>query len=127
MAVTDVDFELKIESGANLVDMEYGLETMTGFSGAIAITADCILSNEVPSKMSYSDNVRAKLMGACLGSYKQDFKLVISDPVKSANLERIGNSVLSELITYFICETMYVEPPALTKKAEKILSKMEKI
>lgn len=127
MAVTDVDFELKIESGANLVDMEYGLETMTGFSGAIAITADCILSNEVPSKMSYSDNVRAKLMGACLGSYKQDFKLVISDPVKSANLERIGNSVLSELITYFICETMYVEPPTLTKKAEKILSKMEKI
>lgn len=51
MAVTDVDFELKIESGANLVDMEYGLETMTGFSGAIAITTDCILSNEVPSKM----------------------------------------------------------------------------
>ncbi len=50
MAVTDVDFELKIESGANLVDMEYGLETMTGFSGAIAITTDCILSKEGANK-----------------------------------------------------------------------------
>lgn len=127
MSASDVDFELKIESGKTLVDMEYGLETMSGFSGAIAITADCILSNEVPSQMNYSANVRAKLMSACLGSYIQDFKLVVSDPVKTAKLAQIGNSVLSELITYFICETMYVEPPALTKKAERLLSKLEKI
>ncbi|EGT5208985.1 hypothetical protein ACOZZ4_004132 [Cronobacter dublinensis] len=127
MSASDVDFELKIDSGKTLVDMEYGLETMSGFSGAIAITADCILSNEVPSQMNYSANVRAKLMSACLGSYIQDFKLVVSDPVKSAKLAQIGNSVLSELITYFICETMYVEPPALTKKAERLLSKLEKI
>ena len=123
----DLDFELKIDSGKTLVDMEYGLETMSGFSGAIAITADCILSNDVPSQMNYSANVRAKLMSACLGSYIQDFKLVVSDPVKAAKLERIGNSVLSELITYFICETMYVEPPTMTKKAETLLAKMEKI
>lgn len=127
MSASDVDFELKIDSGKTLVDMEYGLETMSGFSGAIAITADCILSNEVPSQMNYSANVRAKLMSACLGSYIQDFKLVVSDPVKSAKLAQIGNSVLSELITYFICETMYVEPPALTKKAERLLSELEKI
>ncbi|WP_368893366.1 hypothetical protein [Kluyvera ascorbata] len=127
MSASDVDFELKIDSGKTLVDMEYGLETMSGFSGAIAITADCILSNEVPSQMNYSANVRAKLMSACLGSYIQDFKLVVSDPVKSAKLAQIGNSVLSELITYFICETMYVEPPVLTKKAERVLSKLEKI
>lgn len=127
MPTTDVDFELKIDSGKALVDMEYGLETMSGFSGAIAITADCILSNEVPSQMNYSANVRAKLMSACLGSYIQEFKLVVSEPVKVARLEKIGNSVLSELITYFICETMYVEPPILTKKAELLLAKLEKI
>lgn len=127
MATTDVDFELKIDSGKTLVDMEYGLETMAGFSGAIAITADSILSNEVSPKMSNSDNVRAKLMSACLGSYIQDFKLVINDPVKADRLEKIGKSVLAELITYFICETMYIEPPALTKKAERALSKLEKI
>ena len=33
MSASDVDFELKIDSGKTLVDMEYGLETMSGFQG----------------------------------------------------------------------------------------------
>lgn len=126
-AEAEINFQLKIESGRSLVDMEYALETMWGFSGALSIITDSVLSNHVNPTLSASDQVRAQLMGAYLGSYVQDFKIKVTDPLKVARLKALGNSVVSELIAYFIYESTYTEPPALSKPAEKRLKTLEAI
>jgi len=127
-AEAEINFQLKIESGRSLVDMEYALETMSGFSGALTIITDSVLSNNhVDSKLSASDNVRAQLMNAWTGSYVQNFKIRVSDPLKVDRLKKLGNSVVSELIAYFVYESTYTEPTKLSKAAENRLKKIEPI
>ncbi|WP_145340211.1 hypothetical protein [Pantoea sp. PSNIH1] len=127
-AEAEINFQLKIESGRSLVDMEYALETMSGVSGALTIITDSVLSNNhVDSKLSASDNVRSQLMNAWTGSYVQNFKIRVTDPIKVDRLKKLGNSVVSELIAYFIYESTYTEPGKLSQSAEKRLKNIEKI
>ncbi|MGP6472907.1 hypothetical protein [Rahnella aceris] len=124
-SLPEIDFSLRIDSGTSLVDMDYALETMSGFSAALSIITDSVLSTSVPANRGAADDVRAQLMGAYLGSYVQNFKLRINDAAKIAKLNSLGSSVVSELISYFISESVYIEPAKLSKAAERRLAIIE--
>lgn len=128
MALPDeIDFIVKVESGNNLVDMNYTLDTLKGFSSTIGAVADCTLSNNFKAKSNPADDIRTELLGAVLGSYVQNFRLKVSDPLKAHRLGKMGGSVLSELITYYVNEVLHAEQPILTKKADKYIKKLEPI
>ncbi len=128
MALPDeVDFIVKVESGHNLVDMNYTLDTLKGFSSAIAAVADSTLTNNVKTKSNPADDIRTELLGAVLGSYVQTFRLKISDPLKAHKFKKMGSSVLSELIIYYVNEVLHAEQPILTKKAGEYIEKLEPV
>ncbi|OWS74046.1 hypothetical protein CBW22_16795 [Pantoea sp. VS1] len=128
MALPDeVDFVVKVESGRNLVDMNYTLDTLKGFSTAIGAVADSTLTNNVKARSNPADDIRTELLEAVLGSYVQTFRLKISDPVKAHKFKKMGSSVLSELITYYVNEVLHAEQPILTKKASEYIRKLEPV
>ncbi|AUM03993.1 MULTISPECIES: hypothetical protein [Enterobacter] len=125
----EIDFLLRVESGKSLVDMNYALDTMKGFSSTISAVSEGALSEpeEFKSKSSIADDIRTELLEGFLGSYVQKFRLKINDPVKELKLKRMSNSVLAELITYYVNEVLYAKQPELSKKADKHIKKLEPI
>lgn len=124
---TNMQLQVKICSGDEFVDMEYSLETLKGYSGAITTIAGAIVEKKVPEKLNPADGVRAKLRGAYIGSYIQDFELAITDKQKIIDFNEIGKEVFSEVIAYFLHVACYLEPPQLSVKAENILKDLEGI
>lgn len=123
----EIDFILRVESGKELVDMNYALDTMKGFSSTISAVTEGALSDSFKSRSSVADDIRTELLEGFLGSYVQKFRLRISDPLKEVKLRRMSNAVLSELITYYVNEVLHAEQPNLTIKAEKCIKKLQPI
>lgn len=123
----EIDFLLRVESGKNLVDMNYALDTMKGFSSVISAVSEGALSNEFKSKSSVADDIRTELLESFLGSYVQKFRLKINDPLKEQKLKKMSNSVLAELITYYVNEVLHTKQPQLSKKADRHIKRLEPI
>ncbi|EKN3724278.1 TPA: hypothetical protein ACPZRY_001753 [Yersinia enterocolitica] len=123
----EIDFLLRVESGRSLVDMNYALDTMKGFSSTISAVSEGALSNEFKSKSSVADDIRTELLEGFLGSYVQKFRLKINDPLKEKRLKSMSNSVLAELITYYVNEVLHTKQPELSKKTDKHIKRLEPI
>lgn len=123
----EIDFLLKVESGKKLVDMNYTLDTMKGFSSTITAITEGALSDDFKSKSSAADDIRTELLESFLGSYVQNFRLKINNPQKELKLKKMSNSVLAELITYYVNEVLHAKQPKLSKKADYYITKLEPI
>ncbi|WP_049612100.1 hypothetical protein [Yersinia mollaretii] len=122
-----VSLDLVINSGEADVDMDYAIETLLGTSKVISIVSEAVLGGKVVSKRYASNPVRNKLKHSFTGSYGQCFDLVISDTKMIDNLKRMGRSVFSEVISYYIYDALYLETKNITPKALDIIKKLESI
>lgn len=107
--------------------MDYAIETLLGTSKVISITSEAILAEKVVSKRYHSNPVRNRLKHSFTGSYGQCFDLVISDQKLIDNLKKMGRSVFSEVIGYYIYDALYLEAKNLTPQAEAVIKKLEAI
>lgn len=123
----EIDFVIRVESGRELVDMNYALDTMKGFSATISAIAEGALSHSIKSKSSFADDIRTELLEGVLGSYEQKFRLKVNDPLKEHRLKQLSNSVLTEMITYYVNEVLHANQPKMTIKADRLIKKLEPI
>jgi len=123
----EIDFVIRVESGKELVDMNYALDTMKGFSATISAVAEGALSPSFKTRSSTADDIRTELLEGVLGSYEQKFRLKVNDPLKEHKLKQMSNSVLSEMITYYVNEVLHANQPQMSKKAEKLIKNLEPI
>jgi len=124
----EIDFIIRVESGKQqLVDMNYALDTMKGFSSTISAVTEGALSDSLKTRSSTADDIRTELLEGVLGSYEQKFRLKINDPLKEHRLKKLSNSVLAEMITYYVNEVLHANQPQMTIKAERTIKKLEPI
>lgn len=107
--------------------MDYAIDTLLGTSKVISIISEAVLRGKVVSKRYASNPVRNKLKQSFTGSYGQCFDLVISDSKLIDNLKKMGRSVFSEVIGYYIYDALYLETKNLTPKAQAVIKNLESI
>ncbi|MGT3280400.1 hypothetical protein [Yersinia enterocolitica] len=119
-----VSFDVVIKSGAHDVDMDYALKTLAGTSNVVCLLAEAILRGRIIERRTRANDIRAKLKHSFPGSYGQKFDIEINDPALISRLNSMGRSVFSEVMSYYICEALYVESNELTVEAQKIIDSL---
>ncbi|WP_155676502.1 hypothetical protein [Aliivibrio fischeri] len=119
-----MDFDLVIGTPENTVDMKSGLDTLQGASETTRIISEAVLTNNVPKRLSHANSIRTQLKQNFKGSYGQVFSIEIEDLQLRNKFEEIGPTVFSELYSYFISESLYLNTPELSLKASIIVEKM---
>lgn len=123
----NVDFEIIIRSGDENVDMDSALKTLAGTSSAITSITDTILNRSVIERRTTSNEVRTKLKQSFKSSYGQNFSIETDNPELSQKLKKIGKEKLSELIKYYINESLYIENRGLSPDAKIITCELEEV
>lgn len=119
-----VNLDVLIESPENEIDMQYGLETLKGTSDVISITAETILNERVPEKRTHKSDARTILKESFKGSYGHKFSLEIEDRELQRKLRKIGEDTFLEVLSYYVMDALYLETPALSEPAEKIVESL---
>ncbi|MDO6611397.1 hypothetical protein Q4601_14385 [Shewanella sp. 1_MG-2023] len=119
-----INFDIIIETPEHTVDMKSALETLKGISDTTRCIADTVLTGRVIKKQYHTNNVRTSLKENFKGSYGQVFSIDIYDPVLEAKFKSIGKPCFTEVITYFISESLFLESKELTPKAQKIINNL---
>lgn len=116
-----VSYEIVIKSGDKDVDMDYGIETLLGTSQVTCLLAEAILRKKIIKRRTHVNPARAVLKQSFKSSYGQNFDLVINEPELITELNKIGRSHFSEVMSYFISESLYLETRQVSQKAEQII------
>jgi len=119
-----INFDIVIDSPEYAVDMKSGLETLQGVSDATRTIAETVLTERVVRRKSHKSNVRTILKQTFKGSYGHIYSLEVYDENLKSKLRRIGKATFSEVMTYFICESLYLEHKELSDKAQRIIGKL---
>lgn len=119
-----VNYDVVIKSGNSAVDMDYALETLSGASDVTCLLAEAILRKKVIQRRTASSPARAVLHQSFKSSYGQNFELVITDQKLNARLTEMTNSVLTELMSFYISEALYIQNPPLTQKAQRYIEEL---
>ena len=119
-----INFDLIIKTLEYAVDMKAGLETMQGISDATRYIAQTILTGNVPQRQNHKGKVRTKLKQSFKGSYGHIYSLEIYDEKLKNRFNSIGKETFSEIISYYIAESLYLESNELSEKASKIIGKL---
>ena len=116
-----------MKSGISAVDMEYALETLSGASDVTCLLAEAILRKKVVHRHTASSPARAVLHQSFKSSYGQNFELVITDAKLNARLNEMTNSVLTEIMSFYISEALYIQNPPLSAKATRYIDELSEI
>lgn len=119
-----LNLDVVIDTKEQSVDMKAGLETLQGVSDATRCIAETILTEKLPKRLWHKDKVRTTLRKNFKGSYGHIFSLDIYDDALKKRFARIGKSTFAELISYFINESLYIEPLLPSGKAQQIINKL---
>ncbi|MDI6440312.1 hypothetical protein QMW88_19460 [Cronobacter dublinensis] len=122
-----VSLDLVINSGENEVDMDYALQTLSGASGVTSIITEAILRGKVKENRHQNNEIRTKLKHSFTGSFGQCFDVVISDKNVAARLSTMTRTVFSEVMSYYIYESLFLESPRLSDAAIRIIKGLEDI
>lgn len=122
-----VSYDVVIKSGDQDVDMEYGVDTLGGTSEVTCILAEAILRKKIIKRRTHVNPARAVLKQSFKSSYGQNFDLVVSEPELVAELKKMGRSVFSEVMGYFISESLYLETKEVSPKAATFISDLSEI
>ena len=120
-------FEVIIKSGEAEVDMDYALKTLAGTSSVVCLLAEAILRGRIIERRTHANDIRAKLKQSFKGSYGQRVDIDINDRTLIARLNAIGKPVFAEVMTYYICEALYIEGETLSIKAQEIVNGLVEI
>lgn len=120
-------YEVVIKSGDADVDMEYALKTFSGASTLVCLLAEAILRGRIVEKRTHANNFRAKLKHSFKGSYGQRFDIEINDKMLISKLNDIGKPIFSEVMTYYICEALYLESETPSPLAQTIIEDLVEI
>lgn len=119
-----LNLDVIIDTPEQSVDMKAGLDTLQGTSDAIRIIGETVLSERIPERLSHKGKVRTTLKKSFKGSYGHTFSLDIHDEELKKKFNSIGKTVFSELISYFISESLYKESEQLSTKAQRIVDQL---
>ncbi|GKS08433.1 hypothetical protein PSTH1771_25475 [Pseudomonas syringae pv. theae] len=119
-----VNLDIVIDTAEYEVDMKSGLDTMQGISDATRMIGETLLLGKVPERITAKSSVRTTLKKTFKGSYGLSFRLDVLDEEPRKELRRIGNSVFTELMGYFMKEALYIETHDPSDKAQKVLDKL---
>ncbi|MBL0612280.1 hypothetical protein JD508_18810 [Aeromonas jandaei] len=119
-----VNLDVVIKSGDDDVDMDYALETLSGTVSISCLLAEAILRGRVKERRTHADSVRANLKQSFKSSYGQKFELVINDKNLISKLNKIGKSVFSEVMSYYIREALYLEQPSISNEAASVIDSL---
>ena len=122
-----VSYDVVIKSGQDDVDMEYGLETLSGTAEVTCLLAEAILRKKIIRRRTHVNPARAVLKKSFTGSYGQNFDLVVTEPELVAELTKISRSVFSEVMGYFISESLYLETKEVSPEAAQVIDGLEEI
>ncbi|CQJ04488.1 hypothetical protein OU748_003619 [Yersinia enterocolitica] len=122
-----VSYDLVIKSGDQDVDMEYGVDTLGGTSEVTCILAEAILRKKIIKRRTHVNPARAVLKQSFKSSYGQNFDLVVNEPELVAELKKMGRSVFSEVMGYFISESLYLETKEVSPKAASFINGLAEI
>lgn len=118
------DLDVVIDTPTNSVDMKTGLSTLQGASDAVVTIAEAILKNKIPKRITKESDVRTSLKHAFKGSYGQAFSINISDPQLVERFNDIGKITFSEIMSYFIKHSLYLDTGELSDQAAEILENL---
>ncbi|HCT3810711.1 TPA: hypothetical protein ACXP7C_004961 [Klebsiella variicola subsp. variicola] len=116
-----VSYDVVIKSGDQEVDMEYGLDTLSGTAEVTCLLAEAILRKKIIKRRTHVNPARAVLKQSFKSSYGQNFDLIINEPALIAELKKMTRSVFSEVMGYFISQSLYLETKELSPKATAII------
>lgn len=119
-----IPLEVVISSPTDSVDMKAGLDTLQGVSDAARKIGETVLGNHLAQRLHHNGGVRTTLKKTFKGSYGQSFTLDVHDAEYRKALKRLGNSVLVELVRYFLNEAMYEDGVDLSEKAQEKIDRM---
>ncbi|AMB76591.1 hypothetical protein [Pantoea ananatis] len=114
-------FEVLIKSGNDDVDMDYALKTLAGTSSVVCLLAEAILRGRIIERRTHANDIRARLKHSFKGSFGQKFDIEISDKTLISRLNSIGKPIFAEVMTYYICEALYIEGPEVSVDAQLII------
>ena len=123
----NINLEAVIKSGDNDVDMDDALQTLSGTASVSCLIAEAILRGRVKERRTHADAVRANIKQSFKSSYGQRFELVFTDKALVARLNKIGKSVFTEAMGYYIREALYLDQIPLSKKAEELIESLSEI
>jgi hypothetical protein len=104
--------------------MKSGLETLQGVSEATRYIAETILTEEVVQRQSHKSKVRTTLKQSFRGSYGHVYSLDIYDEKLEKKFRKIGKDAFSEIMIYFINESLYLETGELSVKAQNVIDRL---
>lgn len=119
-----VSMEVVISSPDDAVDMKTGLDTLQGISDATRKIGETVLSGHLAQRLHHTGGVRTTLKKTFKGSYGQNFSIDVHDADYQAQLRKLRQSTLIELIRYFLNEAMYEDGGALSERAENKIDSM---
>ena len=125
--IMKVSLDLVINSGDDEIDMDYALQTLLGASGVTSIITETILRGKVKENRHQSNEIRTNLKHSFTGSFGQRFDVVISDRKVAARLSSMTRTVFAEVMSYYIYESLFLEGPALSDAAKKVVSGLDDI
>ncbi|WP_419246220.1 hypothetical protein [Serratia sp. NFX21] len=123
----NINFDIVIKSGTNDVDMDYGLKTLSGTSRVVSTLAEAILKEEVSERRTSLNDVRTQLKQSFKSSYGQNFCIEVIEPLLKRKLRRIGNDVFCEVMSFYIAESLFLQPDALSPMAQEVVDGLENI
>ncbi|WP_040392219.1 hypothetical protein [Cellvibrio sp. BR] len=125
-----LELDLLIETEENEIDMQYGLETLKGTSDVVSIISEAVLVGAIKKtgrRTHKSNEVRTKLKQSFSGSFGQRFSLEIEDKKLIRKLNKMGDDIFLEVLSYFILEALYLDSGNLSKEASDVLDGLEGI
>jgi len=108
------------------INMKDGLLTFHGMVDIALTITQTVAHEKVPKQKTYKDDVRADMLDSFLGSYGLNFEITADKEADKA-LKPLGEKVVIELISYFLAEALNQTPPNLSKKAEAVVKKLDKV
>lgn len=116
-----MEFEVVIETQQYEVDMKSGLDTLTGVSDAARCITQTVLERKVPIRKTAQAPVRTMMKRTFQGSYGLKFSIDVFDEILKAKLRAIGQSVFTEILSYYLNDSIYIEVTKLSEKAQETI------
>jgi hypothetical protein len=116
-----------IESGEQEVDMEYAIATLGGTGEVTCLLAEAILRKRIIKRRTHVNPARAVLKKNFIGSYGQNFDLIIEEPDLLSELKKITKPVFNEVMSYFISQSLYLETKEVSPEAEEVIKGLSDI
>lgn len=125
LSLKKLQLDILVNTPDHEIDMQYGLDSLKGTSDVVSLIAEAILEDNIGGRRTHKSNgVRTKLKQSFTGSFGQRFSLDISNQNSRNKLNRMGDDIFLEVLTYFVREALYLDSGNLSPQATKVLDEM---